>query len=239
MTNARAIARLGAAPRRSGGGRTGVGAVGAVPRPERRRRRYRDGLPGGVLADRARRVEGGAALRPVLPGGRRLAALRDGQRRRAAADGVSGRGDRTRALAAGDQARPLGRAVQGQRSRVADPGRRRPGRRRLLRRRRARGLRARRHRALARAARAVQELLRHGRLADHRRRRRDPGLRPDERVVHDRPRSPDRPRALAPRASRHHGVVDDADGVRAWRRCRPAADRAQLDAAGRLHPRHR
>ena len=68
--------------------------------------------------------------------------------------------------------RPLVRAVQGQQSRVADARRRRAGRRRLLRRRRARGLRARRHRALADAARALQELLRHGRLADHRRRRR-------------------------------------------------------------------
>ena len=114
-------------------------------------------------------------------------------------------------------------ALQGQRSRVADAGGRRPRRRRLLRAMSGSWPTRPTAPSAGAPARALQELLRHGRLADHRRRRRHPGLRPDERLVHGRARSPDRTRALAPRAARRHGVVDDADGVRAGRTAPTAA----------------
>ena len=101
---------------------------------------------------------------------------------------------------------------------IAEPGRRRQRRLRLLPRLRAHRLRRGGQRALVDAARAVQQHLRHGRLAGDRRRPGRPRVRSEPGLVHHGGEQAHRPRAVEGRSARSQERPLDADRLARARR---------------------
>ena len=213
-------------------------AVDAVSRAQRIRRRRGRGLPHRVLDDEKRRLEDGRPQRAVVARRGRRSGVPHRQPGRPAADDRLDAKTGSEVWRRADPARANAQDLSSQRPGFAHACRRRSGRGRVLRRLRPGGVRQRREGSVASSSGPLQELLRDGRLADHRRRHGRPGVRSARRLLCARARPRQRARALEDRADRTNHRVGDADGVQAGRTTR-AAGRAGVDAPGRLRPGQR
>ena len=189
-----------------------------IPRPEWLGNLDRDQGPDRVRAPEEPGLAVGPSRRALVAHPLQRSDLPDRLPRRYARDDRHRPAEGKHSLGAGRAAGQDEGRRQAEQPCLPEPGGRRERRLRVLSRLRAHCLRRRRQGAVVDAARPLQQHLRHGRLAGHRRRPRRPGVRSEPWLVRDGREQADRPRAVEGRSARSQERPLDADRLARARR---------------------